>query len=327
MRRRAFLAIACGGAVARVQVSRAQRPAIPEIGLLGAPAAQPYARYAAAFRQGLSDAGYVEGHNVTIEYRWADGQYDRLPGMAAELVRRHVAAIVTVGGAPATLAAKAATSTIPIIFNMTADPVKLGLVASLSRPGGNVTGIAMLGVELEAKRLELLHEVVPTAALIGVLVNPANPQSDNQLHDVQRAARALGKRILVANASTEREIGTAFVSFAQEHVGALLIGQDAFFTSQPGLFATLTAQYAMLAISPWRTHVEAGSLMSFGTSLVDAYSQAGVYAGRILKGERPADLPVFQAAKFELVINLKAARALDITVPQSLLLRADGVIQ
>jgi len=235
--------------------------------------------------------------------------------------------IVTIGGAPATVAARAATSTIPIVFNMTADPLKLGLVASLNRPGGNLTGIAMLGVELEAKRLELLHEVVPTAALIGVLVNPSNPQADIQLQDVQKAARAISQRLLVVNASTEQELETAFKTLAQERAGALLVGQDSFFTSQPALFARLTAGHAMPAISAWRAHVEAGSLMSYGSSLLDAYRQTGVYAGRVLKGEPPAALPVVQAVKFDLVINLKTAKALGLTISNQMQLLADEVIE
>jgi putative tryptophan/tyrosine transport system substrate-binding protein len=326
MRRRAFIAL-LGGAAAWPLAARAQQPSVPVVGFLGAPAAQPYARYVAAIRQGLSEAGYVEGQNITIDYRWAEGHYDRLPALAADLVGRHVSVIVTIGGAPATVAARAATSTIPIVFNMTADPLKLGLVASLNRPGGNVTGIAMLGVELEAKRLELLHEVVPTAALIGVLVNPSNPQADIQLQDVQKAARAISQRLLVVNASTEQELETAFKTLALERAGALLVGQDAFFTSQPALFARLTAGHAMPAISAWRAHVEAGSLMSYGSSLLDAYRQTGVYAGRVLKGEPPAALPVVQAVKFELVINMKAAKALRVTVPLHLQQIADEVIE
>jgi putative tryptophan/tyrosine transport system substrate-binding protein len=235
--------------------------------------------------------------------------------------------IVPIGGIPATLAAKAATSTIPIVFNMTADPVELGVVASLNRPGGNITGVAQLGVALEAKRLELLHELVPTTTLIAMLVNPTNAQTKTQLQDLQKAARAIGWPILVLNASTAREIETAFSTLVQERAGALLVGQDTFFTSEPALFAALTARYAIPAISAWRSHVEAGGLMSYGTSLVDAYRQSGGYAGRVLKGEKPADLPIMQAVKFEFVINLKTAKALGLTVPQSILVRADEVIE
>jgi putative ABC transport system substrate-binding protein len=327
MRRREFIAGFGGAAVAWPLAARAQQPVLPVIGFLGAPSAAPYALYVAAVHQGLREAGFVEGRNLTIEYRWADGQYDHLPALAADLVNRHVAVIVPIGGAPATVAAKAATSTIPIVFNMTADPVELGLVASLNRPGGNVTGVAMLGVELEGKRLELLHKIVPTPALLAMLVNPTNAQTKNQLQDAQKAARAIGRPILVLNASSERELEMAFTAFVRERAGALLVGQDTFFTSQPDLFAALTARYAIPAISAWKSHVEAGGLMSYGASLLDAYRQTGIYAGRVLKGEKPADLPVMQAVKFELVINLRTAKALGLTIPETLLATADEVIQ
>jgi putative tryptophan/tyrosine transport system substrate-binding protein len=326
VRRREFIA-GLGSAAAWPVVAGAQQQTVPVIGFLGAPSAAPYARYVGAIHQGLREAGFVEGRNVTVEYRWADGQYDHLTALAGDLVDRHVALIVPIGGAPATVAAKAATSTIPIVFNMTADPVRLGLVASLNRPGGNVTGVAQLGVALEAKRLELLHELVPTTTLIAMLVNPTNAQTKTQLEDLQTAARAIGWPILVLNASTARELETAFSTLVRERAGALLVGQDTFFTSEPALFATLTARYAIPAISPWRSHVEAGGLMSYGTSLLDAYRQTGVYAGRILKGESPADLPIMQAVKFEFIINLKTAKALGLTVPQSILVRADEVIE
>jgi putative ABC transport system substrate-binding protein len=297
------------------------------IGFLGAPSPAPYARYVAALHQGLKEAGYVEGQNVTIEYRWAEGQYDRLPALAADLVSRHVAAIVPIGGIPATVAAKAATSATPIVFNLGADPVELGLVASFNRPGGNITGVMNLGVELEAKRLELLRELVPTSALIAMLVNPDNAQARTQSREVQAAASAIHQQIVILSASTEREVETAFATLVQERAGALLVGGDTFFTSQPALFVALAARHAIPAIYPWRSFVDAGGLMSYGANLADSYRQQGIYVGRVLKGEKPADLPVVQSAKFELVINLKTARALGLDVPLSMLMRVDEVIE
>ena len=327
MRRRSFL-IGLGGAAALWPLAaRGQQAVMPVIGFLGAPSAAPYARYVDAIHQGLKQAGFVEGQNVRTEYRWAEGHYDRLPALAADLVSRHVSVIVPIGGTPAVAAAKTATSTTPIVFNIGSDPVKLGLVDSLSRPGGNLTGVAMLALELEAKRLELLRHVVPKSALIAVLVNPTNAQAEMQAREVQEAAGAVGQEILLLRASTERELETAFAALLRAQAGALLVSADAFFTSQPVLFVVLTARHAIPAIYPWRSYVDAGGLMSYGTSLVDAYRQTGVYTGRVLKGEKPADLPISQAIKFEFVINLVTARALRLTIPLTLRAFATEVIE
>jgi putative ABC transport system substrate-binding protein len=327
MQRREFITLVGGAAASLPLAARAQQPAMPVIGFLGAPSLGSYTTNVAAIRRGLSEAGYVEGRNVAIDNRWADGQYDRLPALASELAAKGVAVIVAIGGAPSVVAAKQATSTIPIVFTMTADPVQLGLVASLNRPGGNITGVAILGVALEAKRLEMLHEFVPTAKSIAVLVNPKNPQVEIQTNELAKASRTAGQEMLVLRASNNSEIDTAFATLADRGVGAVIIGQDTFFTSQPAQFAALTERYAMPAISPWREHSTAGILMSYGASITDAYRQAGIYAGRILKGERPPDLPVLQPTKFELVINLKTARTLGLTVPPTLLTEADEVIE
>jgi putative ABC transport system substrate-binding protein len=327
MRRREVMALLGGAAAVWPLAARAQQTAISVVAFLGAPSPAPYARYVVAVHQGLKEVGFVEGQNVRFEYRWAEGHYDRLPALAMELVDRHVAVIVPIGGAPATVAAKAATSIIPIIFNMTADPLELGLVASLNRPGGNVTGVAMMGVELEVKRLELLRELVPASALIAMLINPSNAQAETQSREVQKAARPLGQQVLVLSASTEQEIETAFATLVREGAGALLVGADTFFTSLPTLFVLLTARHAIPAIYPWRGHVDGGGLMSYGASLLDSYRQAGVYTGRVLKGENPSELPILQPTKFELVINLKSARAIGLEVPPTLLARADEVIE
>jgi putative ABC transport system substrate-binding protein len=327
LRRRDFITLLGGAAAAWPLTARAQSIPMPVVGFLGAPSPAPYAQNVAAIHQGLKEAGFVEGQNVRFEFRWAEGHYERLPALAAELINRHVAVIVPIGGAPSTLAAKEATTNIPIVFNIGADPVKLGLVASLNRPSGNVTGVAMLALELEGKRLELLRELVPSAASIAFLTNPSNPQAETQVQDVQRIARTIGQRILVLHASTERELNAAFATLAQERADALLVGADTFFTSEPTLFAVLTARHAIPTIYPWKSHVEAGGLMSYGASILDSYRQTGVYTARILKGEKAADLPILQATKFELVINLKTARALGFELPPTLLVRADEVIE
>jgi putative tryptophan/tyrosine transport system substrate-binding protein len=327
IRRREFIVALGSTAIAWPLAARAQQPAMPVIGFLGAPSAAPYARYVAAIHQGMKEVGYVEHQNVAMEYRWADGQYDRLPALAADLVGRRVALIVPIGGAPATLAAKAATSTIPIVFNMGADPIQLGLVANLNRPGGNVTGIAMMTLEIERKRLELLHELAPASTSVAVLLNPSNAQAQTQEREAQAAARVIGRQVLVLKAATEREIESAFATLAREKAGALLVGGDTFFTSQAIFFVVLTARHAIPAIYPVRSVVDAGGLMSYGSSLLDAYRQTGVYAGRVLNGEKPADLPIVQPTKFELVINLKTARAVGIAIPPTLLARADEVLE
>ena len=326
--RRKFLAALLGSAAAAWPLAAsAQQQTMPIVGFLGAPSAAAYARYVAAVQQGLKEAGYIEGQNVRFEYRRADGHYDRLPGLAADLVNRGVSVIIPIGGSPPTVAAKEVTITVPIVSNMGGDPIKLGLVASLNRPGGNVTGIAMLAVELGAKQFELLHELVPTAALVAILVNPNNPQAGTQLEDMRKAARTIGQRILVLNASTGYELERSFETLAHERADALLVAADVFFASQPTLLVVLTARHAIPAMYPWRSHVDAGGLMSYGASLLDAYRQTGVYAGRVVGGEKPADLPVLQSTKFELVINLKTARAIGLTIPSTLLALADEVIE
>jgi ABC-type uncharacterized transport system substrate-binding protein len=274
----------------------------------------------------LSEIGYVDRQNVTIEYRWAEGHYDRLPGLAADLVRRQVV-VVAATGTPAALAAKAATATIPIVFETAGDPIRLGLVTSLNRPGRNITGVTQLSSELLSKRLGLLHDVLPTASVIGLLVNPSDPRAESQASDMQEAARALGLQIHVLNASSEGEINTAFANLVQLRAGALFVGPSDLFRSRREQFVTLAARQGMPAIYQYREYVAAGGLMSYGASLTDAYRQAGVYTGRILKGAKPADLPILQPTKFELMINLKTAKALGITVPPGVLAIADEVIE
>ena len=324
--RRKFLATLGGAAATWPLAARAQGPVMPVIGFLHTASPDGYAPMLTAFLQGLREAGYIEGRNVAIEYRWAAGQYDQLPALAADLVRHGVAVIAATGGESSVLAAKAATATIPIAFIST-DPVKLGLVASLNRPGGTLTGVNTLNTELVAKRLELLHELVPTATIIGALINPESPTAEALTSDLHSAARTLGLQLQVLHASTEREIDTAFRTLTQLRAGGLVIGSDGFFNSRSEQLGALTVGHAMPAIYQYRAFAAAGGLMSYGGSITDWYRLAGVYTGRILKGEKPADLPVQQSTKVELIINLKTAQALNITFPFPLLGRADEVIE
>ena len=328
MRRRQFITLLGGAAVTWPLGARAQQPAMPAIGWLNPTSLDFFADGLRAFRQGLKGAGYVEGENVTIEYRWAENQTNRLPALAAELVRRQVAVIVSTGGFDPAFAAKAATKTIPILFLVGDDPVKVGLVASLARPGGNLTGINFLIGELAAKRLELLRELVPGATRMAVLVNPANAAiTEATLRDVETAARAMGLQIQVLTANTSREIDAAFATFLHERPHALFVGPAPFFTQRRVQLIQLEARHAIPATYGGRQFAEAGGLMSYGTSLTDSLRQIGVYAGRVLKGAKPADLPVVQSSKFELVINAQTARMLGLTVPPTLLARADEVIE
>jgi putative tryptophan/tyrosine transport system substrate-binding protein len=324
IKRREFIA-GLGGAAAWPLAVRAQQSVMPVIGVLNATSSVGYARELVAFRQGLNEGGYVEGRNVAFEYRSADGQYDQLPALAADLVRRRVT-VIAAFGAPSALAAKAATATIPIVFEIGADPVEMGLVASLSRPGGNITGVANLNLELGPKKLQLLHELVPAATKIAVLVNPANPNREIVLKEMQAAARSLGVELDVLPASTEREIEGVFASLVQSRVEALVISPDPFFTSRMEQLVALTVRYAMPTIAN-RDFAVADGLISYGQSLSDAYRQAGVYAARVLAGAKPADLPVQQSTKVQLVINMKTAKALGLTIPETLLATADQVIE
>jgi putative ABC transport system substrate-binding protein len=317
-----------GGVAAWPAAARAQQPAMPVIGFLGAESPDPWASRVRAFRHGLSETGYVEGRNVAIEYRWAAGQNDRLPALAADLVRGGLNAIVTPGSTPATLAAKAATKTVPIVFYVGGDPVELGLVASLNRPGGNLTGVTTLTSEVGPKRLQLLYELVPTATIVALLVNPTNPDlAEPATKDLQAAARTLGVQLHVLHASAERDFDAVFSSLVQQRVSALVIVNDALFSTRVEKLAVLAIRHAVPAVYQFREFVAAGGLMSYGTGFIDAFRQVGVYTGRILGGEKPADLPVQQTTKAELIINLKTAKALGLTVPTALLVRADEVIE
>ena len=327
MRRRNFITLVGGAAVAWPLAARAQQPAMPVIGFLNSQTPDAVADRLRAFRQGLKEIGYVEGENVAIAYRFAENQMDRLPELAAELVRRQVTLIAATGGKNAVLAAKAATATIPIVFNVAEDPVRLDLVASLARPGGNLTGINLFIDELTAKRLELLRELVPAAARVVVLVNPTNPNAESTVSDVEAAARAMGLQIEVHKATTSREINAAFASLVRGRPDALFVGTDPFFTSRRVQLILLATRHAVPATYAVREFADAGGLMSYGSNLADAWRQQGAYTGRILKGAKPADLPVVQASKFELVINAETARMLGLTVPATLLATADEVIE
>jgi putative ABC transport system substrate-binding protein len=325
MNRREFIATAGGAAAIWPLVARAQ-PARPVVGFLNVASPDGYEHHVAAFRDGLKESGFIEGQNVAIEFRWADGHYDRLPNMAADLVRRGVSVIVA--NTPANLAAKAATTTIPIVFTTASDPVQIGLVPNLSRPGGNITGVSQLNVEIGPKRLELAHQLMPTATSVAFLVNPSDAaRAETLTRDAQAAAVPLGLKIHVLPAFTDAEIDAAFGGFAQSKAGVLVIGADALFNSKSELLAKLSLRYAVPAIYQYSEFADAGGLLSYGGSIKESYRWAGIYSGRILKGERPGDLPVQQSTTVELIVNLKTAKALGISVPLALLGRADKVIE
>ena len=325
MRRREFITLVVGAAVARPLSARAQQPAMPVVGFLRSSPAGPFAHIMVAFRQGLNETGFVEGQNVAVEQRWADNQIDRLPGLAADLVRRQVAVIV--GNGPAVEAARSATTTIPIVFVIGDDPVRYGLVASLNRPDGNLTGLTFFGNRLGAKRVEMLLELVPGARIIAVLIDPNFAASVNELREVEEAGRTIGRKIVAVKAENEREFDGAFTRIVQAGAGALVVSGSPSFTSESRTLVALAARHAIPAIYDIRDYAAAGGLISYSASFTGAYRQAGVYAGRILKGAKPSELPVLQPIRFELVINLKTAKALGLEVPTSIMLRADEVIE
>lgn len=327
MKRRDFIAAFGGAAAAWPLGVRAQPVTLPIVGCLAAPAEETYAHQVAAIRQGLKEAGLVEGQAFRMEFRWAGGQYDRLPALAADLVARKVSVIITMGGGPPVQAAKAATSTIPIVFHLGADPVATGLVASLNRPGGNITGVTLMTNSLEPKRLELLQKMVPAAKSIGVLVNPANPANAVQVRQLQDVVSAAQLELVAFNASSAQQLETAFTGIAERQVGALTVLSDVFFTSNSNQIAALAERHRVPTIAHSREFAVAGGLMSYGANLTDAYRLAGIYAGRILKGEKPAELPVIEPARFDFLINLRAARNLNLAVPPVLLATADEVIE
>jgi putative tryptophan/tyrosine transport system substrate-binding protein len=327
MKRRNFIGLA-GAAAAWPLVARAQRASMPVVGFLGATSPEGYATFVSGFQRGLKEAGFVDGDNVTTIYRWAEGQYDRLPGLAAELVSRRVSVIVATGSLPSSLAAKQATETIPIVFILGSDPVKFGLVSSLNRPNGNVTGVTLFAYLLDAKRVELMHELVPGASVVALLVNPNNPaQAAAQHVEVEAAARKFGQQLVILKAGTVSEIDSAIAGVAEKKAGVLLVSADPLFLTRRDQLVALVTRHAIPSIYEWRQFSEAGGLMSYGIDLVDAYRQAGAYTGKILSGAKPGDLPVLQPTKFEFVINLRAARALGLTVPNTMLVAADQVIE